>query len=176
MAMNLLKTSEFMSEVAPLSIQTDLFPVEGSAVLGLVLIVWLLHLLLHVQEMVLTQLISAMSILALLPKSAKPSFCPVFAQFSLVHRSLNKGLVLHILIRSALLLNTLVPSHVCWDEARGLSYCLEWVRADGHWSELCILNHSSIIVVSEVHVLALELHNWEILDLCWALLADCTPN
>ena len=57
MSMNFLKTSKFMSKVAPFSIHTELFPVECATVLGLVLIIGLLGLLREVQVVILAQFI-----------------------------------------------------------------------------------------------------------------------
>ena len=89
MAMNFLEGSILMSEVASLSVWTELFTIKLSAILGLVLFV---EPGLRLRDSVdLCKLFVAMGILALETISAEANFSPVLAHLSLVFLRVGEG-------------------------------------------------------------------------------------
>ena len=91
MSVDLLEAAVFVPKVAPLTIWTELFTVKLAAILRLVLIV-VAELLLAKVELVVTQLLSTVRILALGAVAAESSLGPVLAHLSFVHGALDEAL------------------------------------------------------------------------------------
>ena len=91
MSMDLLEAAVFVPKVAPLTIWTELFTVKLAAVLRLVFIV-VAELLLAKVELVVTQLLSTVRILALGAVAAESGLGPVLAHLPFVHGALDEAL------------------------------------------------------------------------------------
>jgi hypothetical protein len=96
MPMNFLKAAVLMAEVASLAVGAELLAVELPAVLGLIFVVESLLLFVHIQLMILTELVETVCELALGSISAHSSLAPVLAKLTLVHGSLHKAPLVHV--------------------------------------------------------------------------------
>lgn len=86
MPMNLLEAAVLVPEVAPLTVRTELLPIELPAILRLVLVIKIhLCLLIKILLVVITELFLAVGVLTLGAVAAEPSFRPVLAHVTLVH-------------------------------------------------------------------------------------------
>lgn len=89
---NFLKGAILVPEVTSNAIGTELLPIELSAILRLVLIIYALFLLIQIKRILLAEFIGAMRVLTLPSVATEACFDPIFAKLALVHRPLHERL------------------------------------------------------------------------------------
>ena len=125
MPVDFLEGAILVSEVAPDAVRAEFLPIELPAILRFVLVVHTLLLLLKVEWVVLTELLRAMSVLALNAVAAEAHLGPVLAELTFVHGALDEGLC--------------IVAPVLEDVLR-----LDWLdRREGHLGRLDLRHKSS---------------------------------
>ena len=119
MPVDFLETTILVAEVTAFAVGAELFTIELTAVLRLVLIVGAHHLLVKVHSVALAKFLLPVGVLAFGTIAAEPSLGPVLTHFALIVGALNKAFVGVVMRHKVTLLAVL---QMCWIGVRNFDW------------------------------------------------------